>query len=1825
MGLRKVPRVSDELVNVAYVAKDGITPDMVRLTSETGRVRESRRIAYADPAGCLIDAITGKSTFPDPFPYITNRFYDVDLDAQVDFDELVAERALPYYYASTRTYYGPADYEAYSEFAYTAGGSGVYSPLDAARFARYPAPADRISLVDSAGNPYEGKYTILVERVARDAVVSKGTNDYDYDTHAGHAAYKIHLLLDRTDTELFLVFPAGDVEAVRELAALTSDDFNRADGALGTNWTIYGTDPWTISGNTAITTGTGSTYAAYHNGSQFSDGKVTVKLPWSGTSTDSNYSVFVRRKDWSNYYFLEYVQSSKTLRIRKKIATTSTTLVSMVLTDHPGEISLEVIGSALYAYADGAKKLQTSNTEISGSYCAGVRAINNDGNAAHTTALDDFTAEAYVIADYIPVEIDPTHREEVRATGLFAYKALTDVVTPTAAGKQLAASVPAKDGYRYYVPDKAIIDNREFDFFFWRVVGRFSRTTDLAAITDDRVAVAVIGPLSDSLAKFLDGDSMYNYKFRCFNPVTRSSRTRWSADTTAMREGRYDLIIVTGRTVDWPSKITLLMQAAAKGTTVWFNLGGAVASTITSVLETRHASFLPKFALGPVTTYTALSANVRGNHTDLFDPLSAKMNASAVTDLESCFDISNELNDLKVARVANTNPVQFKAQPVYRCAYFNGNGTTKVFSFPVRGAASIACVGHSADYKFNTVTAADQYSVTVADGVATVTFVTAPTNAHHYRIDFKVTCAGNPDVALYSGTDALMMATSNNFWASGLGLDVVSRFGVKELTANMIANASRGGEKIAGGKALANYEVASPWRLSWVAGIAEDGRPLLTDNELGRYDFYVDVDTSGSDEVVQPKRILSQASAKQIVLRSERGSDILPTDNVRYSLEVSGHDPQFVHYNTAISGGERPVVWSDRIAERNVFPSGWRLDEFEDSESRATPAVPQHTLAGTAQVALEILDDDPIDAAVSFGVTAKFSVKTTTTKDHILRSNDDYVAKVTTQSDIDWFCRANADPTSLANLHGWSPIDAIKWYPYDGNDFLADLDGNTHSGDPIVYIQALLNEIHAHGGDSHSGARNPYLPLHVDGHYDSTTEAAFRWYQTNWDIRCDGDVDAGTLAHMLRNARRVGVDWNSYLKHWNAWGPVENVIDGKWETAHGRRTWVNTKTQRMDDAIIIFLNQGLKVKKLTLVPFAQHWSSSPAGADTLLVWRYGGSRRGVCSWDFNNYSYPRHLTHDTGYTFDLTDRSLDTLYVNVSQNRSFRNDGKPCKMWGFRTVDWTVEVTATTTTYSTSSYKFAQTLMAFETGQIRNIVWNPIPAPMRKWFVGYDKTANQIRDAIIASLPADLRSSFTVTVTVSTDGTITAAILKISSSFTSSELTGATWSFSIPQEQELVYAPADPLYWPGLYTAALLNDESWDGTFVIHLTGGDMGVTPIFYDTLTGERFTKLDYNEVRLRGIHRIRLAVLSGNVEWADRTASSPTRFPKRYAMKPFCIVTKAADAALPVLGVDGDGPTESWGLKVKTGLFSRSLTIPWAPLEKTLPFINGQLGLLAGRKADCLYVVAGESYSTTHGMPYIDVTGETATVVDVNAIQLANAPVLPGITLTTTKASSGVTDTLTVIDVDAATGRARFRSALGLDYLANDTVTANYTYREEYVSYRGTAADVFDCCPADGHYMNLDGVKYATADLVGKEIHIYLLPASVTINGQTMTNARTIYHTAKEITNPLAVKLATVVINTATTENAVTLIDTRIGGGGVADHHIAAAKRAVPESEGFWDIGYLDGDAYLRGGTVIMKLPVSWRDAWVARGVDPDAMVAKLAERYLPAGKTHLVSWE
>ncbi len=161
-----------------------------------------------------------------------------------------------------------------------------------------------------------------------------------------------------------------------------SDNFNRADGPMGDDWS--GTSDWVISGNMAVLTGAGAWRGNWHDlgvADHYASAKCYI-------ASGAPASVAVRVTDNNNAYFAFHDVASSCTNLYKRVAgafTVLATATGQTWTD--GDVmKITAVGTTITLYQSGEQVLQVTDSALSGTG-VGIYSYHPD------SACDDFESE----------------------------------------------------------------------------------------------------------------------------------------------------------------------------------------------------------------------------------------------------------------------------------------------------------------------------------------------------------------------------------------------------------------------------------------------------------------------------------------------------------------------------------------------------------------------------------------------------------------------------------------------------------------------------------------------------------------------------------------------------------------------------------------------------------------------------------------------------------------------------------------------------------------------------------------------------------------------------------------------------------------------------------------------------------------------------------------------------------------------------------------------------------------------------------------------------------------------------------------------------------------------------------------------------------------------------------------------------------------------------------------------------------------------------------------------------------------------------------------
>ncbi len=176
------------------------------------------------------------------------------------------------------------------------------------------------------------------------------------------------------------------------MAILISDDFNRADGALGPNWTSAGTGSgMTLVSNQARAQDNFLDNFAYYNSPLLTaDYEVEADLSMVHASEYADGSVLGRYLDTNNYYEARMWIFGDEIQLYKRVAGVETSLgvLSFAFSRNTVyNIRLAMVGTSLKVYVDDVLKIDTTDGDLTSAGYAGIWAT---GHASAYESFDNF-------------------------------------------------------------------------------------------------------------------------------------------------------------------------------------------------------------------------------------------------------------------------------------------------------------------------------------------------------------------------------------------------------------------------------------------------------------------------------------------------------------------------------------------------------------------------------------------------------------------------------------------------------------------------------------------------------------------------------------------------------------------------------------------------------------------------------------------------------------------------------------------------------------------------------------------------------------------------------------------------------------------------------------------------------------------------------------------------------------------------------------------------------------------------------------------------------------------------------------------------------------------------------------------------------------------------------------------------------------------------------------------------------------------------------------------------------------------------------------------
>lgn len=386
----------------------------------------------------------------------------------------------------------------------------------------------------------------------------------------------------------------------------------------------------------------------------------------------------------------------------------------------------------------------------------------------------------------------------------------------------------------------------------------------------------------------------------------------------------------------------------------------------------------------------------------------------------------------------------------------------------------------------------------------------------------------------------------------------------------------------------------------------------------------------------------------------------------------------------------------------------------------------------------------------------------------------------------------------------------------------------------------------------------------------------------------------------------------------------------------------------------------------------------------------------------------------------------------------------------------------------------------------------------------------------------------------------------------------------------------------------------------------------------------QMSYIEYLQRGPDNVFIGVISEfelNIQKSMPATDDAPKLPIRWAMPIYGVCSQKSshisiDRLPPKLG-----PADHWPVPIKTGDFNRAVTIR----PRAQGGVTGWLSNYQGSTLNAHYSVPEAAFSNAwseiYGRPNVDIVNEHPYIVDDNAIQVHQPPILlhsiptanptladpvrPVISVYTKTAPTAEWESVPLTEIED------YNASEGIIYFREPLITTDENLiKIDYTSAR----DVYYMRHQNGTVIDLNPYPNHDRTLLNKPIYIYIVPEYVRdLNGDVIpdslvdstlrfTVAPTVFDPLAHDYDPLAVQLGTIQVSTSLDLHDLLLLDTRKRGGGAKEgFSLAQLERLLQESMYYWDVNHGTGMSYQAGGYIVIRLPEILRNTFERDEID------------------------
>ena len=1398
---------------------------------------------------------------------------------------------------------------------------------------------------------------------------------------------------------------------------------------------------------------------------------------------------------------------------------------------------------------------------------------------------------------------------------------------------------PDVQGYKVYVPKKAIEDPRIFQLFRWRVTCEFTQNFQLDRAIDAQetvrcgVIVTADDPISRSPYAFLNLEKSFWNAAQCrfINPLKATH------NDTEKQKAVYWTINFDTVTTDQLKQFDILIWAPSKPNISLTEYSGKInhfTETLGKTLFIDTNSYTVAEDLGTVEVSAA--PNPTSGTTQNTSPTTTSTGSVSV----------------------NTVTLPTATHPLIDTSTLGGWNLADSISTTIRNSLSFLQKTALPQSYSQYIESAPDWDVIVQgiknDVSAAVKAVTIAKRTEAGNLILSTMGHLKTANALIDTTTSYKVV-SENTGAESHKTDNYTRYvnsvhveGAQKLLFNAVVLAVKNKPLTDGFESdfASSWTFSTNWFSSWVINADNN---VLSETEKAKHGFvYLPKDVNTPTPVWQRK--LSNKTVNQLINES------LTPDMVR---RVGGANRAYVieHTNsnvsvpTTLGANSYPYGWTEVWTPKFVVPPevGAHIikeDEIE-GEYEAGQYIhrqyPEKPYKGQTRGIYHITSEWGQDEATTWELSGTATLETTITKTTPPSSS-------TNKSEI----------TLSWATHGTGQTFVQQSFPYFGYPQENGLDHwqnwNYHTGawgpghlnwnfwgfteryqqgttgGVVSFIQDAMNHFHSLGYFTLPGGA--YLA--VDGIYGPKTHNGVYAFQTTFHARyLDGVVDAETWSiigsQIIRSGRADG---------YYAWArdraKKRHMSDTNRNSMWGKRSWVTGGPSIIWDLLGVVFTQQYDIHGVTVIPYIE--GQTP----TMMVRSVD-----IRSMPFNlgNYDSQSSMLKELPYR----PRDNESLYIPFSPRRGdfviigMGQDGpawNTSRMFGVRDILAHTSVSTTSTTpgdtiitkqtktINISMSGTAKVSTGIDTvinpqykytgsGQISNIQWNSVTS-----------SNNKVEATLNAGPQIVLRHNL-VNNNVTTGATFGQLLPDTNFTYYAMDEEGRInpvpekgWISKADGIKLLCDANGNPVGFPGQPTATGSNVVSRYFSKLSLITyGNDATVQMGFYDKLRQEFVVnasgqpEMSYNDYEDRGPNNVYIGVIA-TYEIATQKPLPPAddapKLPHRWAM-PVYGVYKRAGAKITLEPLPKHlGSKDLWPVAVRTGRFDRRVQIRAA----TEGPLTGYLKNYQGTLVTAFYGIPEADqvgWSTLYGEPNADIVNEEPIILDDNVLQVRQAPFLvvrePAVFSSMADPHRPIFKVYRRATVNSAwvalnwTEIADYNVSTGEIFLKTPMTESDpslwrvdYTTSRRHYYFKKYGSTLLNLNPYPGHIRNM----------IGTAIYIYIVPEYVKDKDQVLitgsvqqrtlrfTTSPEIFDPIRPEYDPLAIQLGVVYATTALDISDLVLLDSRRRGGGARDGMSSEEVIGlIKEASTYWDIGYGAGMSYQKGGFVIIRLPEEMKE--------------------------------